>query len=182
MSTGTGPEIGQNAGRSVNGGATGGRAAARTADLDSSTLPDLPVLAGLDMPTSYALALPALDTSAPAGAVHEREIRPRRRLRWWQTLPIALLATAGSLMFAFPLAFGSAGAGSAMIGMLGLLLTAASLGWGAMAARHAGYKWPGLPRRGTGERAGWRAIVIYTLIVLAACALALWRVVRLSGR
>ncbi|MEV0188763.1 hypothetical protein AB0I39_09535 [Kitasatospora purpeofusca] len=181
MSTGTGPETDRSAGRSVNG-AVGGSAAAQTADLDSSTLPDLPVLAGLDMPTSYALALPALDTSAPAGAVHEREIRPRRRLRWWQTLPIALLATAGSLMFAFPLAFGSAGAGSAMIGMLGLLLTAASLGWGAMAARHAGYKWPGLPRRGTGERAGWRAIVVYTLIVLAACALALWRVVRLSGR
>ncbi|MFB8261408.1 hypothetical protein [Kitasatospora purpeofusca] len=182
MSTGTGPETGQSAGRSVSGGAVGASATAQTADLDSSTLPDLPVLAGLDMPTSYALALPALDTSAPAGAVHEREIRPRRRLRWWQTLPIALLATAGSLMFAFPLAFGSAGAGSAMIGMLGLLLTAASLGWGAMAARHAGYKWPGLPRRGTGERAGWRTIVIYTLIVLAACALALWRVVRLSGR
>ncbi|MEV6972832.1 hypothetical protein [Kitasatospora sp. NPDC093806] len=156
-----------------------GSATAQADGLDASTLPDLPVLTGLDAPTSYAVAL---DTRAPAGAVHEREIRPRRRLRWWQTLPIALLATAGSLMFAFPLAFGSAGAGSAMIGMLGLLLTAASLGWGAMAARHAGYKWPGLPRRGTGERAGWKAIVLYTLIVLAACALALWRVVRLSGR
>ncbi|MED7951168.1 MULTISPECIES: hypothetical protein [unclassified Streptomyces] len=176
MSTGTGPETGQSAGQ------RSGRAATAQADgLDASTLPDLPVLPGLDAPTSYAVALPALD-SAPAGAVHEREIRPRRRLRWWQTLPIALLATAGSLMFAFPLAFGSAGAGSAMIGMLGLLLTAASVGWGAMAARHAGYKWPGLPRRGTGERAGWKSIVIYTLIVLAACALALWRVVRLSGR
>ncbi|MBP0453627.1 MULTISPECIES: hypothetical protein [unclassified Kitasatospora] len=173
MSTGTGPETGQS-GRPMSGGAT-----AQADDLDASTLPDLPVLPGLDAPTSYALALPALDTRAPAGAVHEREIRPRRRLRWWQTLPIALLATAGSLMFAFPLAFGSAGAGSAMIGMLGLLLTAASVGWGAMAARHAGYKWPGLPRRGSGQRAGWKAIVIYTLIALAACALALWRVVHL---
>ncbi|MFG3056037.1 hypothetical protein ACGFZP_34505 [Kitasatospora sp. NPDC048239] len=168
MSTGTGPETGQR--RSATAEADG---------LDASTLPDLPVLPGLDVPTSYAVALPALDTRAPAGAVHEREIRPRRRLRWWQTLPIALLATAGSLMFAFPLAFGSGGAGSAMVGMLGLLLTAASVGWGAMAARHAGYKWPGLPRRGSGERAGWKAIVIYTLIALVACALALWRVVHL---
>ncbi|MFD9598290.1 hypothetical protein OG618_25315 [Kitasatospora sp. NBC_01246] len=168
MSTGTGPESGQS-----------GSATAQADGPDASSLPDLPVLAGLDGPTSYALALPALDTSAPAGAVHEREIRPRRRLRWWQTLPIALLGTAGSLMFAFPLAFGSAGAGSAMVGMLGLLLTAASVGWGAMAARHAGYKWPGLPRRGSGRRAGWKAIVIYTLVALVACALALWRVVHL---
>ncbi|WP_395294166.1 hypothetical protein ACF9IK_11645 [Kitasatospora hibisci] len=172
MSTGTGPEAGQS-GRPTSGGAT-----AQADDLDAATLPDLPVLPGLDAPTSYAVALPVLD-GASSGAVHEREIRPRRRLRWWQTLPIALLATAGSLMFAFPLAFGSAGAGSAMVGMLGLLLTAASVGWGAMAARHAGYKWPGLPRRGSGRRAGWKAIVIYTLIVLAACALALWRVVHL---
>ncbi|MER6400022.1 hypothetical protein ABT263_28865 [Kitasatospora sp. NPDC001603] len=168
MSTGTGPESGQS-----------GSATAQADGPDASSLPGLPVLAGLDGPTSYALALPALDTSAPAGAVHEREIRPRRRLRWWQTLPIALLGTAGSLMFAFPLAFGSAGAGSAMVGMLGLLLTAASVGWGAMAARHAGYKWPGLPRRGSGRRAGWKAIVIYTLVALVACALALWRVVHL---
>ncbi|MFE2724280.1 hypothetical protein [Kitasatospora sp. NPDC059327] len=168
MSTGTGPETGQS-----------GSTTAQADGPDASALPDLPVLPGLDGPTSYALALPALDTSAPAGAVHEREIRPRRRLRWWQTLPIALLATAGSLMFAFPLAFASAGPGSAMVGMLGLLLTAASVGWGAMAARHAGYKWPGLPRRGSGRRAGWKAIVIYTAVALVACALALWRVVHL---
>ncbi|MGW6913588.1 hypothetical protein ACWGB8_07170 [Kitasatospora sp. NPDC054939] len=168
MSTGTGPETGQRSG-----------ATAEASGMDSQTLNDLPVLSGFDAPTSYAVALPALDAAAPSGAVHEREIRPRRRLRWWQLLPIVLLATAGSLMFAFPLAFGSGGAGSAMVGMLGMLLTAASLGWGAMAARHAGYKWPGLPRRGSGERAGWKAIVVYTLIALAACALALWRVVHL---
>ncbi|MFF1796723.1 hypothetical protein ACFVXQ_21325 [Kitasatospora sp. NPDC058263] len=71
MSTGTGPESGQS-----------GSATAQADGPDTSSLPDLPVLAGLDGPTSYALALPALDTSAPAGAVHEREIRPRRRLRW----------------------------------------------------------------------------------------------------
>ncbi|MFD0259889.1 hypothetical protein ACFRKE_27920 [Kitasatospora indigofera] len=138
-------------------------------------LSDLPLLDG---PTSYALALPTLDDLGPGGVVHEREIRPRRRLRWWQTLPIALLAAVGSLMFGFPLAFGS---GGAMVGMLGLLLTAASVGWGAMAARHAGYKWPGLPRRGSGQRAGWRAIVIYTLIALVSCALAVWRVVHLHS-
>ncbi|MER7752948.1 hypothetical protein [Kitasatospora sp. NPDC097643] len=165
MSTGTGPEPGQS-----------GSVTAPADAFDESTLGDLPVLTGLDAPTSYAVALPALDNRTPAGAVHEREIRPRRRLRWWQTLPIALLGTLGSLMFAFPLAFGSAGARATMVGMLGLLLTAASMGWGAMAARHAGYKWPGLPRRGSGQRAGWKTIVVYTLIALVACALAVWRV------
>ncbi|MEU9080287.1 hypothetical protein ACFYUY_31365 [Kitasatospora sp. NPDC004745] len=165
MSTGTGPESGQS-----------GSVTAPAEAFDESTMGDLPVLTGLGAPTSYATALPALDTRTPAGAVHEREIRPLRRLRWWQTLPIALLGTLGSLMFAFPLAFGSAGARATMVGMLGLLLTAASVGWGAMAARHAGYKWPGLPRRGSGQRAGWKAIVVYTLIALAACALAVWRV------
>ncbi|MBV6702076.1 hypothetical protein [Kitasatospora aureofaciens] len=167
MSTGTGPESGQS-----------GSVTAPAEEFDESTLGDLPVLTGLDAPTSYAVALPTLDTR-PSGAVHEREIRPRRRLRWWQTLPIALLGTLGSLMFSFPLAFGSAGARATMVGMLGLLLTAASVGWGAMAARHAGYKWPGLPRRGSGKRAGWKAIVVYTLIALAACALAVWRVAHL---
>lgn len=171
MSTGTGPESGQ------SGSVTA--PADEFDEFDESTMGDLPVLTGLDAPTSYAVALPTLDTSGPAGAVHEREIRPRRRLRWWQTLPIALLGTLGSLMFSFPLAFGSAGARATMVGMLGLLLTAASVGWGAMAARHAGYKWPGLPRRGSGKRAGWKAIVVYTLIALAACALAVWRVAHL---
>ncbi|MEU8923421.1 hypothetical protein AB0D10_21185 [Kitasatospora sp. NPDC048545] len=166
MSTGTGPEPGQS-----------GSVTAPAEEFDESTMGDLPVLTGLEAPTSYAVALPALDTrTPPGGAVHEREIRPLRRLRWWQTLPIALLGTLGSLMFAFPLAFGSAGARATMVGMLGLLLTAASVGWGAMAARHAGYKWPGLPRRGSAQRAGWKAIVVYTLIALAACALAVWRV------
>lgn len=166
MSTGTGPESGQ-----------GGGVTAPAEEFDESTMGDLPVLTGLEVPTSYAAAVPALDTRTPPdAAVHEREIRPLRRLRWWQTLPIALLGTLGSLMFAFPLAFGSAGARATMVGMLGLLFTAASMGWGAMAARHAGYKWPGLPRRGSGQRAGWKAIVVYTLIAVAACALAVWRV------
>ncbi|MEV4559757.1 hypothetical protein AB0K51_22555 [Kitasatospora sp. NPDC049285] len=141
----------------------------------SETLPELAVPT-----TSYAVALPAIDDLGVAGVVHERDIRPRRRLRWWQILPIAGTAMIGSLMFAFPLAFGSDGA-TAMIGMLGLLITAASVGWGAMAARRAGYKWPGVPRRGSAERAGWKAIVVYTLLVCAALALALWRVVQLRG-
>ncbi|GAA2748948.1 MULTISPECIES: DUF1129 domain-containing protein [Kitasatospora] len=161
MSTGTGPETDELPGSMADG---------------SETLPELVVPT-----TSYAVALPVIEDLATApGVVHERDIRPRRRLRWWQTLPIAVTATFGSLMFAFPLAFGSDSA-SAMIGMLGLLVTAASVGWGAMAARRAGYKWPGVPRRGSGQRAGWRAIVIYTLIVCLSLALALWRVVHLRG-
>lgn len=115
-----------------------------------------------------------------APAVHEREIRPRRRLRWWQTLPIAVVAILGSLMFAFPLAFESGGGGP-LVGMLGLLLTAASAGWGAMAARRAGYTWPGLPRRGTGARAGWRVPAAYTVLAIAVVGLAVLRVARLRG-
>ncbi|WP_033213282.1 hypothetical protein [Kitasatospora phosalacinea] len=161
MSTGTGPETDELLGDVADG---------------SETLPELAVPT-----TSYAVALPAIDDLAAApGVVHERDIRPRRRLRWWQILPIAATLMFGSLMFAFPLAFGSEGA-TAMIGMLGLLITAASVGWGAMAARRAGYKWPGVPRRGSTERAGWKAIVLYTLLAAAAVALAVWRVVHLRG-
>ncbi|MFF7637894.1 hypothetical protein ACFZB9_32815 [Kitasatospora sp. NPDC008050] len=125
------------------------------------------------------------DPDAPLGppgdpVVLEREIRPRRRLRWWQLLPIVLIGVAGSLMFAFPLAFGS-GDGGAMVGMLGLLLTSASVGWGGMAARRAGYAWPGLPRRGSGRRAAWQAIAVYTLIACTAFGLAVWRVVQLRS-
>ncbi|MDH6576535.1 hypothetical protein [Kitasatospora sp. MAP5-34] len=159
MSTGTGPETEQ---------------LPHNADSPELTLP------GQLLSTSYALAMPALTEVAP-GFVHEREIRPLRRLRWWQILPIVLLAAVGSLMFGFPLAFGSGDGASAMIGMLGLLLTAASLGWGAMAARMAGYKWPGVPRRGSGRRASRRAIGSYTLAVAVAVALAVWRVVHLRG-
>lgn len=147
------------------------------------------VLTGLAAEESYALPVSELmmpaDPDAPSGlppdpVVLEREIRPRRRLRWWQILPIALLGILGSLMFAFPLAFGPGGGGS-MVDMLGLLLTAAAVGWGAMAARRAGYAWPGLPRRGSGRRASWRAIVVYTLIACTAFGLAVWRVVQQRG-
>ncbi|MCD0484676.1 hypothetical protein [Streptacidiphilus sp. ASG 303] len=172
MSTGTGPE----ADRRLDAPAAGLRAA----------LPDRiggTPLAPLDPQDPFAGGLELIGGTAaapPDGVVHEREIRPRRRLRWWQTLPIAVVGILGSLMFAFPLAFESGG-GGAVVGMLGLLLTSASVGWGAMAARRVGYTWPGLPRRGSGERAGWRPLAAYTLVGLAAVGLAVWRVALLRG-
>jgi hypothetical protein len=114
------------------------------------------------------------------GPVRERELRPERRLRLWQIVPIVAIAIFGSLMFAFPLAFESGGNG-AVVGMLGLLLTAASAGWGAMAARRAGYAWPGLPRQGSGRHAGWRTLLIYTAVSGCLLGLALWRVARING-
>jgi hypothetical protein len=117
---------------------------------------------------------------ADEGPFHARELRPERRLRLWQIIPIVALAVIGSLMFAFPLAFESGDVGP-VVGMLGLLLTAASAGWGAMAARRAGYAWPGLPRQGSGRRAGWRALLVYTALTLSLLALGLWRVSGISG-
>jgi hypothetical protein len=114
------------------------------------------------------------------GPVTERELRPAGRLRLWQIIPIVAVATMGSLMFAFPLAFESGG-GGAVVGMLGLLLTAASAGWAAMATRRAGYAWPGLPRQGSGRAAGWRALLAYTAIALFLLAIAVWRVARING-
>ena len=115
------------------------------------------------------------------GPVRERELRPEGRLRLWQIVPIVALAMFGSLLFAFPLAFESGGGNGAVVGMLGLLLTAASAGWGAMAARRAGYAWPGLPRQGSGRHAGWRALLIYTAVSACLLGLALWRVARING-
>ncbi|PYC76948.1 hypothetical protein C7C46_20710 [Streptomyces tateyamensis] len=143
---------------------------------DAFTLPSL-------LPPGELLV--PLDPDAPLGlpvdpVVLEREIRPLRRLRWWQLLPIVAIGVVGSLMFAFPLAFGPVNGGS-MVAMLGLLLTSASVGWGAMAARRAGYAWPGLPRRDSGRPARWQAIALYTLIACAAFGLAVLRVVRLRG-
>lgn len=179
MSTGPGPEteqfpqhVSELPGLARRHSESNGGHAARTglAADDSFVLPSPELLLAAD--PDAPLGLP------PEAVLLEREIRPLRRLRWWQILPIALIGILGSLMFAFPLAFSN---GGAMVGMLGLLLTAASVGWGAMAARRAGYAWPGLPRRGSGRRASWRAIVVYTLIVCAAFALAVWRVVHLRG-
>ncbi|MET9778087.1 hypothetical protein ABZ023_28195 [Streptomyces sp. NPDC006367] len=108
----------------------------------------------------------------------EVELRPQRRLRIWQLAPIVGLASLGSLMFAFPLAFDFGDSG-AVIAMLGLLICSCAAGWGMMAARKVGHTWPGLPQRGSGRRADWRVILAYTLTVAAVVVLAVWRVARL---
>jgi hypothetical protein len=112
-----------------------------------------------------------------AGEV-EVELRPPRRLRIWQLAPIVALAAVGSLMFAFPLAFGT-GDGGAVVAMLGLLISCCAAGWGVMAARRVGHTWPGLPARGTGERPDWRVLALYAGMGLVLVALAVWRVARL---
>ncbi|MFD4376178.1 hypothetical protein [Streptomyces sp. NPDC058486] len=108
----------------------------------------------------------------------EVELRPRRLLRFWQLAPILGLAALGSLMFAFPLAFGS-GDGGAVVAMLGLLISFCAAGWGVMAARKVGYTWPGLPQRGSGERPDWRVLALYVTTIAVLVALAVWRVARL---
>jgi hypothetical protein len=110
----------------------------------------------------------------------EVELRPQRRLRIWQLAPIVCLASLGSLMFAFPLAFDFGDSG-AVIAMLGLLICSCAAGWGMMAARRVGHTWPGLPQRGSGRRADWRVILAYVLTVAAVVVLAVWRVARLRG-
>ncbi|MFI6084681.1 hypothetical protein ACIBBB_27545 [Streptomyces sp. NPDC051217] len=108
----------------------------------------------------------------------EVELRPQRRLRIWQLAPIVMLAAVGSLMFAFPLAFGT-GDGGAVVAMLGLLISCCAAGWGMMAARRVGHTWPGLPARGSGERPDWRVLALYVAGGAALVALAVWRVARL---
>ncbi|RDG35112.1 hypothetical protein [Streptomyces corynorhini] len=108
----------------------------------------------------------------------EVELRPQRRLRIWQLAPIVALAAMGSLMFAFPLAFGT-GDGGAVVAMLGLLISCCAAGWGMMAARRVGHTWPGLPARASGERPDWRVIALYVTVAAALVALAVWRVARL---
>jgi hypothetical protein len=107
-----------------------------------------------------------------------RELRPPRRLRIWQLIPIVGLGTVGSLMFAFPLAF-EFGDGGPVVAMLGLLLSCCSAGWAIMAARRVGYTWPGLPARGSGERPDWRFVAGYTAFAVLIALLAVWRVARL---
>ncbi|MEI5007580.1 hypothetical protein RB196_09610 [Streptomyces sp. PmtA] len=119
------------------------------------------------------------DGAGAEGAVEvEVELRPPRRLRIWQLAPIVGLAAVGSLMFAFPLAFGS-GDGGAVVAMLGLLISCCAAGWGMMAARRVGHTWPGLPERSSGERPDWRVIALYVVVAAALVALAVWRVARL---
>ncbi|MFI9052309.1 hypothetical protein [Streptomyces sp. NPDC053427] len=123
---------------------------------------------------------PDAGPDAPAeGGESFRELRPPRRLRLWQLAPIVVLASVGSLMFGFPLAFEFGGDGGAVIAMLGLLLCCCAAGWGMMAARRAGHTWPGLPPRGSGRRARWHVVLGYTAMVAVLAALAIWRVARL---
>ncbi|MFJ5636828.1 hypothetical protein ACIQF5_29880 [Streptomyces goshikiensis] len=118
------------------------------------------------------------EVEAASGPEFEVELRPQRRLRIWQIAPIVLLALAGSLMFAFPLAF-EFGDGGAVVAMLGFLISSCAGGWGMMAARRVGYSWPGLPPRGSGRRPDWRMAALYALAALAVVALAVYRVARL---
>ncbi|WP_323451657.1 hypothetical protein [Streptomyces yaizuensis] len=114
-----------------------------------------------------------------AGEV-EVELRPARRLRLWQLAPIVILAVAGSLMFGFPLAFGTGSSGSGpVVAMLGLLIGCCAAGWAVMAARRVGHTWPGLPPRGSGERPDWRVLLLYAAVCALLVALAVWRVARL---
>lgn len=113
-----------------------------------------------------------------AGAESYGELRPPRRLRLWQIAPIVGLAAVGSLMFAFPLAF-EFGDGGAVVAMLGLLICFCAAGWGMMAARRVALTWPGLPPRGSDQRADWRVVVLYAVIVTTIIGLAIWRVATL---
>jgi hypothetical protein len=113
-----------------------------------------------------------------AGPEVEVEIRPRRRLSAWHLAPVVGLAAAGSLMFAFPLAFDFGDSG-AVIAMLGVLICSCAAGWGLVAARKVGQNWPGLPPRGSGRRADWRIMLAYAVTVIAVILLAVWRVARL---
>jgi hypothetical protein len=108
----------------------------------------------------------------------EVELRPRGKFRIWQIAPIVILAGVGSLMFAFPLAFGT-GDGGSVIAMLGLLLGCCAAGWGMTAARKVGYTWPGLPSKASSERADWRFVALYVAVAAVVVALAVWRVARL---
>ncbi|MFD8142085.1 hypothetical protein [Streptomyces sp. NPDC059708] len=121
---------------------------------------------------------PEPGTEAAAGPAVEVELRPQRRLRIWQIAPIVMLAAAGSLMFAFPLAF-EFGDGGAVVAMLGFLISCCAGGWGMMAARRVGYSMPGLPSRSSGRRPDWRILALYTLVALIVVALAVYRVARL---
>jgi hypothetical protein len=153
----------------------------------SADVPELVVDGPLDEPLEGSLGGPLAgpldeEPDGSGGAVEGeesfRELRPQRRLRIWQLTPIIALATVGSLMFAFPLAF-EFGDSGAVVAMLGLLLCCCAAGWGIMAARRVGYTWPGLPARGSGSRPDWRFVVLYAAITVLLVVLAFWRVARL---
>ncbi|MFE9566437.1 hypothetical protein ACFYM0_35680 [Streptomyces sp. NPDC006487] len=144
------------------------------ADADGLGLPADPARLTPDGPDAPDSA----EAEAAAAPAFEVELRPQRRLRLWQIAPIVMLAAAGSLMFAFPLAF-EFGDGGAVVAMLGFLISCCAGGWGLMAARRVGYALPGLPARGSGQRPDWRLALLYALVALGVVALAVYRVARL---
>ncbi|GAA1575054.1 MULTISPECIES: hypothetical protein [Streptomyces] len=144
------------------------------ADADVLGLPADPQRLTTDGPDASETA----DGGDASGPAYEVELRPQRKLRIWQIAPIVVLAAAGSLMFAFPLAF-EFGDGGAVVAMLGFLISSCAAGWGMTAARRVGYTWPGLPPRGSGRRPDWRFAALYALVALAVVALAVYRVARL---
>lgn len=138
------------------------------------------------MPVGEPVEAEMLEARAPSGedeypqdGESYAELRPPRRLRIWQIIPIVALGAVGSLMFAFPLAF-EFGDGGAVVAMLGLLIGCCAAGWGMMAARRAGLTWPGLPPRGTGRRVDWRVVALYVLLVAVFALFAVWRVATLQ--
>lgn len=156
----------------LTGGLTHGLAL--PADADGLGLPADPARLTPDGPDAPDSA----EAEAAAAPAFEVELRPQRRLRLWQIAPIVMLAAAGSLMFAFPLAF-EFGDGGAVVAMLGFLISCCAGGWGLMAARRVGYALPGLPARGSGQRPDWRLALLYALVALGVVALAVYRVARL---
>ena len=133
-----------------------------------------------DVPDGSEEADPTRDAAEAEPAEEPQELRPQRKLRLWQLTPIVALATLGSLMFAFPLAFEPSGSSGAMVAMLGLLFCGSALGWGVVAARRVGHTWPGLPARGSAERPDWRVVLLYAVLLGTLVTLAIWRVTRLS--
>jgi len=117
--------------------------------------------------------------AVPETPEEPQELRPQRKLRPWQLVPIVGLAAPGSLMFAFPLAFEPGGGSGAVVAMLGLLLCGCAAGWGVMAVRRVGANRPGLSARGTGRRADWRVIALCSAVVCGLVFLAILRVARL---
>lgn len=150
---------------------------------DVAVGPDVPD--GLGLPANPSRLSPdgpdapdSTEAEAASGPEFEVELRPQRRLRLWQIAPIVMLGAAGSLMFAFPLAF-EFGDGGAVVAMLGFLISCCAGGWGMMAARRVGYTWPGFPPRGSGRRPDWRMAALYAVMALAVVTLAVYRVARL---
>lgn len=176
----------------LHSAAAGGDGLSGGAPVDADGLTDglaLPADAdaglGLGLPADPARLTPdgpdapdSAEAEAAAAPAFEVELRPQRRLRLWQIAPIVMLAAAGSLMFAFPLAF-EFGDGGAVVAMLGFLISCCAGGWGLMAARRVGYALPGLPARGSGQRPDWRLALLYALVALGVVALAVYRVARL---